>query len=279
MEASPSPKEQAPVTFRDPPVVEVALSIQFESAITGAARTLGEFWPLVRGEFPNLEEQPAMPPQREEFQVVVGRPPVEVMVQPPAPRYWFISADDTRLIQVQPDRLIYNWRKRGEGQQYPRYRQLRPDFERYLRVLLDLLSPEERGVARPDWCEVTYVNHILPGEGEETRPPLHEVLTTIQEPPPLAPGLELEEVQLVQRYLLTREESTAPSGRLHLTAVPAIRNVDQVPIYVLTLVARGQAGGSVEGALAFVDEGRELIVKTFRDTTTESMHRRWGLEP
>jgi hypothetical protein len=49
-------------------------------------------------------------------------------------------------------------------------------------------------------------------------------------------------------------------------------------MYALTLVARGQAGRSVKGALAFVDEGRELIVTTFRDITTESMHRRWGLE-
>lgn len=278
MEASSSPHEQSPVTFRDPPVIEVALSIQFEGAVTHAAQTLGEFWPRIRDEFPGLQEQPALPPQREEFGVVGGGPQLEVMMQAPPPRYWFVSSDDTRLLQVQPDRLIYNWRKREEGQAYPRYRELRPEFERYLQLFLDVLTPEQRGGARPDWSEVTYVNHVVPGPGEETRPPLHEVLTTVLEPPPLAPGVELEETQLTERYLLIHGKSTAPSGRLHLTAIPATRNADRVPLHVITLVARGQAGGSVEGALAFLDEGREQLVTTFRDLTTETMHRRWGLE-
>lgn len=277
MEGSRQPHEDAPVTFRDPPVTEVALSIQFDGPVTAPARTLGEFWSLIREEFPGLQEQPALPPQREEFGVVPG-PQVEFLMQPPAPRYWFISEDETRLIQIQPDRLIYNWRQTQDGQTYPRYAQLRPDFERFLHLLLDLLPPEERETARPDWAEVTYVNHILPGENEETRPPLHEILQVVEPPPSSPAGVDLEDVQLVQRYVLTKEGAPSPLGRLHLTAIPAIRNTDQKPIYALTLVARGQAGGSVEGALAFLDEGRELIVTTFRDITTSSMHERWGLE-
>ncbi len=277
VEGSRPPYEQEPVSFRDPPVIEVALSIQFDRPITHPARTLGEFWPLIRDDFPGLQEQPALPAQREEFGLVVG-PQVEFMMQPPAPRYWFVSGDDTRLIQLQPDRIMYNWRKTHPAQEYPRYRQLRPDFERFLHMLLELLAEDERSLARPDWCEVTYVNHILPGDGEKTRPPLHEVVRVVEAPPPSPPGIELEDVQLTQRYLLKKEGASAPSGRLHVTAVPAVRNADQMPMYALTLVARGQAGGSVEGALAFIDQGRELIVTTFRDITTPSMHGRWGLE-
>jgi hypothetical protein len=46
------PHGVAPVTFRDPPVIEVALGVQFEGRITDDARTLGDFWPRIRDEYP-----------------------------------------------------------------------------------------------------------------------------------------------------------------------------------------------------------------------------------
>lgn len=50
------------------------------------------------------------------------------------------------------------------------------------------------------------------------------------------------------------------------------------PIYVLTLTVRGMASSpDVEGVLEFADYGRDLIVRTFRDITTDEMHKEWQL--
>ncbi len=268
--------ETAPVSFRNPPVIEVALSVQFEPALFNSTKTLGDFWPLVRAEYPQLDQQPSFPPQTEDF----GPPrplQVEMMAAPPPPRYWFVSDSGERLIQVQPDRLVFNWRKTDDAEQYPRYRELRPEFESRLHQLLDVLTEEERSSIHPTWCEVTYVNHIL-GDTDSHSPSLGEVLTTVTDPPAEWSLPEIEDAQLLQRFRITGAAGE-PVGRLHVTAAPGVRNLDQRPLLALTLVARTRPEeGTAEGALASVDRGRELIVRGFSDLTTPEMHEKWGLE-
>lgn len=90
---------------------------------------------------------------------------------------------------------------------------------------------------------------------------------------------ELEDAQLLQRFRLTDEAGTEPVGRLHVTAAPAVRNIDQRPLLSLSLVARLRAiEATPEGALASLDRGRDVIVRGFRDLTMPSMHERWGIE-
>lgn len=44
------------------------------------------------------------------------------------------------------------------------------------------------------------------------------------------------------------------------------------------LTARGMPSSpDVEGVLEFADYGRDLIVRTFRDITTDEMHKEWQL--
>jgi uncharacterized protein (TIGR04255 family) len=269
--------ETAPVTFRSPPVIEVALAVQFQPGVLDTTRILGQFWPLISGEYPRLEPQPAFPPQTEEF----GRPSpvqIEMLAGPPAPRFWFLSEAGERLVQVQSDRVIFNWRKTDDADQYPRYRELRPEFERHFTELLGLLTADEQAEVRPTWCEVTYVNHIL-GETDTQPPSLGEVLTVVEDPAASASLPELEDAQLLQRFRLTDEAGTEPVGRLHVTAAPAVRNIDQRPLLSLSLVARLRAiEATPEGALASLDRGRDVIVRGFRDLTMPSMHERWGIE-
>ena len=275
--AMASSYETAPVTFRSPPVIEVALAVQFQPGVFDTTRILGQFWPLVREDYPRLEQQPALPPQTVEFGPT---PPVQVemLPGPPAPRFWFLTEGGERLLQVQPDRVIFNWRKTSDTDQYPRYRELRPEFERHFNALLGLLTEEERSGLRPTWCEVTYVNHIL-GDNFGRSPSLGEVLTVVEDPTPSQSLHELEDAQLLQRFRLTGDSGSEPVGRLHVTTAPAVRNVDQRPLLALTLVARLRpAEATPEGALASLDRCRDVIVRGFRDLTMPSMHERWGIE-
>ena len=76
-------------------------------------------------EYPKTEELPPLPSQIEKFgeelqQAQVSGPRLQFM-DPNATRFWFIGDPGTRLIQVQRDRFVINWRKVTGDEAYPRY--------------------------------------------------------------------------------------------------------------------------------------------------------------
>jgi uncharacterized protein (TIGR04255 family) len=266
------------VTFATPPVNEVALSVQFQSPVLDDVGLLADYWPAIRADFPRHEKQPPLPPMQEDF----ARPPqsgfqFQLLQAPPQPRYWFLSTDGVTLVQVQSDRFALNWRQQKGDEEYPRYRVLRPEFERRYDAFLDVaraggVQPE------PTWCELTYINHVdAPGAAEGAHGPLARVLRALSRDPASSTLPPVEDTALQQRFLLLTEEGE-PVGRLYLAATPAFRNEDGAPIYVLTLVVRGRpAEPTMQGVLRFFDRGRDLIVQGFKESTTDEMHKVWGL--
>src|SRR4030042_1345777 len=88
--------------FVSPPVVEVALSVQFESL--GKLRTpqLGSLWQEFRDRFPVTEEPPPLDAVVERFgapRVRKGVARIEMLESPPTPRCWFLNEAGTELIQ------------------------------------------------------------------------------------------------------------------------------------------------------------------------------------
>ena len=69
------------------------------------------------------------------------------------------------MIQVQQDRFMKNSRKEGPNEQYPRYEQCKANFARDFAVLNDFLADNHLPQPSITQCEVTYVNHIVAGEG------------------------------------------------------------------------------------------------------------------
>lgn len=283
LEASRASDIPTPVSFASPPVNEVYLGVQFPGPVADEATTLADFWPRVREDYPTLERQAPIAPAVEDFSVPPAPPTVpfqvEVSHQPFPQRYWFVSLDGNELIQVQPDRFMLNWRQVQESDEYPRYQTLRPEFERRYETFLEALPEESRTAAVPEWCEVTYINHIeARGDEPDRHMPLHRVLRMLDEPPEgaLPPP---EDTQLQARHRLLSESSGEPIGRLYVSATPGFRATDRVPIYLIQLLARGRPEGEgLPAILAFFDWGRDLIVRGFHDMTTDHMHERWGLE-
>ncbi|MGI8728857.1 MAG: TIGR04255 family protein [Solirubrobacteraceae bacterium] len=267
-----------PVTFERPPVNEVILSVQHDGPVIDEVGALADFWPTIREGFPGHQKQPPLPPVLEDFSPPGLQAPgvVQFFTGPPQDRYWFITDDETRLIQVQPDRFAFNWRQVPGREAYPRYRELRPEFEERYRTFLDCLTVD---APRPTWCEITYINHVEAQSGADgLHGPLSRILRGLN-PEVTSPTLPpIEDTQLQQRFRIL-DTTGEPIGRFYLTAVPAFRAPDVVPIYVITLIARGKpADTSLEAVLGFFDFGRDLIVNGFKESTTDEMHRLWGLE-
>lgn len=258
--------------FGSPPVVETVLSVQFEKLIALQAVHLGLFWRKMKDRFPKTEQRPALAPIIERFPEPVSRGHVQFEVLD-AERVWLLNDAGIEMIQVQRDRFIKNWRKVGEEDQYPRYEPvIKPAFERDLREFQEFLAEENLGVLKVNQCEVTYVNHIVSGEGWHDFGEIDRIFTFWKGTPTPAPG-RAEDFGVHVRFQIP-DANENPIGRLHVEVQPALRAIDNRPMYVMNLTARGQYGAGIE----FFDIGRRWIVKSFEQLTTESMHQIWGKE-
>jgi hypothetical protein len=184
-----------------------------------------------------------------------------------------LNEKGTQLLQIQPDRFIHNWREVASGERYPRYERLLESFLNELSIFCAFVDREGLGELAINQCEITYVNHIMAGEGWVRHGQLAEILRCVA---PVAGHLpEPESISLTACYVIPGSDGR-PLGRLHATVRPAWRTGDSRPMYVMTLTARGAPQGEgVSAAVAFLNLGREWIVRGFADLTTAKMHSIW----
>ncbi len=267
---------QALPYFDDPPVVETVLSVQFEPLSLVKTAHLGLLWSEYRASFPNTDDRPPLEPVREQFpETPATRMGLrfQTLENPPVPRLWFTNDRGNEMIQVQNDRFIKNWRKEGDGEQYPRYEKvIRPHFDRDYNIFLTFLERHQLGRPHVNQCEVTYVNHILAGQGWERYSEFEKIFTFWRSPDLVPPG-RAEDLRMHARFIIPGEGGE-PIGRLHLDLQPAVRASDSHPMYVLHLTARGQVGEGTD----FFNIGRDWIVQTFKRLTTHSMHEVWRIK-
>lgn len=258
--------------FESPPVVETVLSVQFEPLTELRTAHLGLLWEKFRARFPKVEDRPPLDPVVERFpeapRAKLGLR-LQTLETPPVPRMWFVTDRGNEMIQVQPDRFIKNWRKEGQGEEYPHYETGRQRFEQDFDTFLRFLTENRLGTPCVNQCEVTYVNHILAGEGWDGFGDFEKVFSFFRPPAGDIPG-EVEDVRTHLRFTISGPGGE-PIGRLHADIQPAYRTADNRPMYVFHLTARGQVGDSVE----FFEIGRRWIVKSFAALTAPRMHALW----
>ena len=259
--------------YKQPPLIEVALAVQFESLPQLRQAHLGLFWSEIIEDYPNVRDQPPLESVVERFDD--GELPMfqlEITDAPPLHRAWFISADDTLLVQVQSDRFVHNWRQRGEP--YPRFEPLYETFSTRLAQFEQVLARTNVPAPAYNHIEVTYINWI-----EASR--LSEFLVT-SDPPPLPSGGVAgypDEETYATRYLVSNESH--PIGRLHVRANVARRRTEDGHIdrgFILSLTFRAPIPSTAQPVemedLMF--RGRDLIVESFTSLTRPELQTtRW----
>lgn len=260
--------------FTDPPVIETVLSIQFAPIQDFGIPHFGRYWECIRPEFGKYQAHPALLPVTERLdspfqgQVGIG---IQILTQPDV-RCWFLDDTGGRLIQLQRDRFIHNWRQITGTEKYPHYPTTKRTLETEWKRFCAFLMSEKLELPQVNQCEITYVNHIEYGKGWKDYGELNKVIapwsgTYSGNFLPPAEGVNLE-----VHYRLPGD-----LGRLHITAAPVIRGRDVQEILQVTIIARGAPKSSKdEDIFGWMDLGREWIVKGFTDFTTISMHKNWG---
>ncbi len=256
------------------------LGVQFEPLQIQTAH-LGLYWNERRNLYPKVGQQPALDPVIETFEAKQMAPPggdapFKLMAQFETPRCWYLDEKENRIVQVQADRLVHNWRKVHDADQdkYPHYDVMRDSFFAELTAFEKFLSREGLGSLKPNQCEVTYVNQIERSGVWENFGEAHKVFTLLASPtgqflpPP-------EQVRFAVRYVI-KDDAGKPAGRLHLSFQPAYTRKDQIEVFALNLMARGAPEGEgIEGVVKFLDRGHRAIVHGFAEITTPAMHKAW----
>lgn len=250
-------------SFRDPPVVEVAMCVGFEPLPGLQFAALADLRARWRSEYPRTEEYPFLESSPD---------PAEIRIEfgPPPRRLWLISEHGDRVIQIQRDRLIANWRAiPGSGLPYPRYDLLRAEFERRLIDFQSFLA--DSGIApqlKPGYVEVTYVNVV---EGEQGGLPL-QISDVMNVEPETAEWRQ----KGVRSSAVTRAWELADFDTTLSTAANIDVSAANCPV-VLQIVAKTRISEK-RNAMQALDLSREFVVGTFGVITTEKMQQKWGRE-
>jgi len=246
-------------SYKSPPVIEVVCGINFNNIKDFKAVHFGLFWQKIRGDFPKCQHASPLgfPPKPPDLDVDLEFPF-------PLPRLWFINEKENGLIQLQNNRFLYNWRKILPEESYPRYQMVINPFRTNLDIFKTFLEEESLGSINPIECELTYVNHILKGEGWESAVDIHGVLSDLDW------RSDVERFLPEPRNLGWKATFALPedSGRLYVQLEQKIRQLDKKPLFILQLIARGLGADKSEDAIwNWFDLAHKWIVCGFTDLT------------
>ncbi len=256
--------------FDAPPVVEVALGVQFRPLFGLRPIELAGLREQWRLDYPLVQDQPPLPQQIEA--PTGGTPQVQFVVGPALQtRIWFLNQAQTELVQLQHDRLTVNWRQATPEAAYPRYRYVRDVFEHRFEELEAFVTKRQLGSLDVTQAEVTYINVIEPEADQLGR--LDRVFRNWQPPT----SSHLGEPEQARALLVFRVPGTGRNPVRMYVATDPTQRPDGRPAYFFTIAVRGApTEETLESSLRFMDQSHSHIVRSFTELTPERMHSLWG---
>lgn len=245
-------------SYENPPVIEVAIGVVFAKKIDQLrAPHLGVFWDRIKADFPRVDH--AIP--------IGAFDPLGDNI-PPLPRVWFIHKDDNFVIQVQSDRLLFNWRQQTSEQRYPRFEAVLNGFASALEKFESFVREISPDPLMPQELSLEYVNSVLRGEGWKDRADLGEVLQDVVwcHTERFLP----DPIDLSWRTVFDIGEG---NGQLAISSRFGKRNADERELLRIELRAVRKCPDGMQRSEMFdwYSIAHEWIVRGFADVTTEKV--------
>jgi len=259
--------------WKQPPVIEVVLGVQFDPLPALTNGHLGWFWGEMHEKFPTSDDARPIPRMVEEFgETLFGFAALDLRPQTGDSRIRMSSADRTQMVQVQNGWLIANWMKK-QGHDYPGFTGVNKLFKKTSASFATFLDSRELGVLTPNLWEVTYVDHIPKGT----------VWDSLEDLPRVFPGLfgsglcpkgSHEAVNATWAWRLGPETP----GRLRLSVQSARTSTSPaIDVLLVKSIARGPMG--YEGCPSLevcLNLGRSAVVDTFRGLASDEAKSHWA---
>ncbi len=177
---------------------------------------------------------------------------------------------DTRVVQLQPDRLAVNWKKSDPDEVYPRFANLREFFIESWRRLTAIAKERAYCEPQPTICQVLYVNHIGAAQGWKRVDDTPQVLAPWS-------GSMSDDFLPAPDVAATYQHFHLPEPGRWLDIETGPRKTDDdVCVLAVHLTCRGAAPTpDLEGALNVMDLAHDWIVRGFASVTTSDAHAIW----
>jgi len=254
-------EQQSMPHFDNPPIVEKLMGIEFAPLEQWAVPHFGLFWQEIRASYPQFQVPPQVTTASKDF------PYIEVTPI----RCWFFHESQTKLIQIQNDRFIYNWQKPTTYEKYPHYETIQQEFISEWLRFCKFLESNDIGTPSVQQCEITYIDHFVRGREWQNASDLPDIINCWSGIPSNFLPSEPDFVAIQTGYSMPDEK-----GKLMIRLQPVIRTEDEKEVFQLQITAVGEPLSSgAEDILAWFAFGREFAVKSFIDLTSEKMHELW----
>lgn len=261
-----------------PPVNEVVYSLSFERKASLTPPRLGMSLVELLDRYPNTEVRPPYDMQLElpleKQPTAVTAPRVDFLgVDQGNMRYWLTSPDEVEVVQLQPNYLAMNWRRRMPEQSYPGYGALRRRFiEVYEQINRAVTAQDEDPIA-PRQAELAYVNILQPDALWRHHGEMHRVVQ-----------IDFEDFQDYEQFSFAysrglQRQHDGFAGRVYVNVQPAIEALRHRPAITLTLTVRSAPldPQTLPAVLEFIDEAHREVTRAFSRITTVAARTAWGL--
>lgn len=260
------------MNYKNPPVVETVLSVQFKPLANFGAGQLGSYWKELGADWPDVTDAPSVEPVFEQFdQPAKAWEPAAFGVkvtQQVDVRLQIRNAAKDRMIQVQNGRFIYNWLGDADGK-YPSYESVRPEFDEHWDKFREfVISNSDENTVQPNQWEVIYVNRIPCGSVWDQLSDLPEVFTFLKQPP--LGDLELSSKSIGGEWQF---EISPQKGALYLKL--GMDHRDNIANVVMTLLTRGPIGEDTLSLNDGLELGHKTITEAFDRLTSVKAKKSW----
>ncbi|BAU13030.1 hypothetical protein LEP3755_35660 [Leptolyngbya sp. NIES-3755] len=264
----------AKAVFEKAPLTEVVCGVEFNAPNFSSVH-FGMYWQKVLERFP-------MPPLDRS---PIGEMPI-LSLMPQLRRVWFQSQDQKKLVQLQADRFLYNWRKLAENDRYPHFQEVYQEFEREWAVFqewwdeigkVQQIPLNVPGVEfsfralQPLRYELTYINQIDASFGWTNSSDHRKIFNFL--------GRDWEGCRVGKPGLHnTNLEFVLPDGlgTLGVAISQAMKLEDETALLFCELTARSP--DARVNLQEWFKAANKNIVQTFIDLLQEDIKREWDLK-
>jgi len=143
-------------SFSSPPITELVCGIRFQRLSHFSSTHFGLLQETFKNKYPYFSDNSTLFPPKTHAQTY------EFTDLQPLRRVWFKNKkeDEDKIIQIQNNLFVGNWKKSKSNKQYSRYKNIIKDYKANYNIFTKFLKDYDIGTISPAYLELVYINKI-----------------------------------------------------------------------------------------------------------------------
>jgi uncharacterized protein (TIGR04255 family) len=246
------------ISYKNAPLVEVIIGIQLAEDIISNEFIFEFYSEYLKKSFPKIQEHQPLPAIVE----TKDASPHYTIQDGFNSRKFFIEEQSHRLLQIQSNRILFNWRALEQGESYPHYENVLNEFN----IILGKIEEKLNKFDNINQLELTYVDHIVIEDFGLDTFNLGQVISFL--------GLDQDLKTLNFVYSIWHP---AVQGNVNVNIKSAIRNSDQKKIIVFESTCRGSKNQNQSNDQWF-NTAHKILLDLFENSITNKAKELWKKE-